>query len=187
LIILDGHGGRNGRFVAEIAKTFLEKYFSENILLLLENTHEYLNIAYSLANEEIKKSLKEKTIKENRIVKEVDGYLTSGYNSYSHSLISGGTTCTIVVIIDNIHMYVSNIGDSDAILFTTSNISSKVITDVKLPFDGGCGQLIHLGTWWLYVCVLFYCRSLGGCCRFSSDGTPCWFLFFRGPPRAILF
>jgi hypothetical protein len=48
----------------------------------------------------------------------------------------------------------------------------KIITDVKLPFDGGCGQLIHLGTWWLYVCVFFYYRSLGGCCRFSNDGTP---------------
>jgi serine/threonine protein phosphatase PrpC len=131
LIILDGHGGKNGRFVAEIAKTFLEKYFSENLLLLLENTPECLNIVYTLINEEIRKSLKEKTLKENRIVEEVDGYLTSGYNSYSHSLISGGTTCTIAVIIDNIHMYVSNVGDSDAILFTTSNISSKVITDVK--------------------------------------------------------
>jgi serine/threonine protein phosphatase PrpC len=131
LIILDGHGSRNGRFIAEIAKTFLEKYFSENILLLLENTHECLNTAYSLTNEEIRKSLKEKTIKENRIVEEVDGYLTSGYNINSQSFISGGTTCTIAVIIDNIHMYVSNVGDSDAIIFTTSNISSKVITDVK--------------------------------------------------------
>ena len=131
LIILDGHGGMNGRFVSEIAKIFLEKYFSENILLLLENTSECLNIAYYLTNEEIKKSLKEKTIKENKNIKEVDGYLTSGYNIYSQSLIYGGTTCTIAVIIDNIHMYVSNVGDSDAILFTTSNISSKVITDVK--------------------------------------------------------
>lgn len=131
LIILDGHGGMNGRFVSEIAKIFLEKYFSENILLLLENTPECLNIAYSLTNDEIRNALKEKTLKENRIVKEVDGYLTSGYNSYSQSLIYGGTTCTIAVIIDNIHMYVSNVGDSDAILFTTSNSSSKVITDVK--------------------------------------------------------
>lgn len=131
LIILDGHGGMNGRFVSEIAKIFLEKYFSENILLLLENTPECLNIAYSLTNDEIRNSLKEKTLKENRIVKEVDGYLTSGYNSYSQSLIYGGTTCTIAVIIDNIHTYVSNVGDSDAILFTTSNSSSKVITDVK--------------------------------------------------------
>ena len=131
LIILDGHGGMNGRFVSEIAKIFLEKYFSENILLLLENTPECLNIAYSLTNDEIRNALKEKTLKENRIVKEVDGYLTSGYNSYSQSLIYGGTTCTIAVIIDNIHTYVSNVGDSDAILFTTSNSSSKVITDVK--------------------------------------------------------
>ena len=130
LIILDGHG-QNGEFVAEIAKRFLEKYFSENILLLLENTPECLNIAYSLTNDEIRNALKEKSIKENKNVQEVDGYLTSGYNSYSNSLISGGTTCTIVVIIDNIHMYVSNVGDSDAIIFTTSNSSSKVINDVK--------------------------------------------------------
>ena len=130
LIILDGHG-QNGEFVAEIAKRFLEKYFSENLLLLLENSSECLNIAYALTNDEIRNALKEKSIKENKNVQEVDGYLTSGYNSYSNSLISGGTTCTIAVIIDNIHMYVSNVGDSDAILFTTSNISSKVISDVN--------------------------------------------------------
>ena len=130
LIILDGHG-QNGEFVAEIAKRFLEKYFSENFSLLLENSSECLNIAYALTNDEIRNALKEKSIKENKNVQEVDGYLTSGYNSYSNSLISGGTTCTIAVIIDNIHMYVSNVGDSDAILFTISNSSSKVITDVK--------------------------------------------------------
>lgn len=130
LIILDGHG-QNGEFVAEIAKIFLEKYFSEKLLLLLENSSECLNIAYALTNNEIRNALQEKSIKEYKNVQEVDGYLTSGYNSYSNSLISGGTTCTIAVIIDNIHMYVSNVGDSDAILFTTSNISSKVISDVK--------------------------------------------------------
>jgi len=44
LIILDGHGGKNGGFVAEIAKIFLEKYFSENLLLLLENSLECLQL-----------------------------------------------------------------------------------------------------------------------------------------------
>jgi serine/threonine protein phosphatase PrpC len=132
LIILDGHG-QNGEFIAEFAKETFQKYFSENIQLLVENTQECLNRAYSFTNEEIRNALKENYEKENKIVQEVNGYLTTGTNY--PSLISGGTTCTIAVIIDNIHLYISNVGDSDAIIISKSNnnISSEVITGNHSP------------------------------------------------------
>ena len=52
----------------------------------------------------------------------------------------------------------------------------KINIDSKTNFDGGYGQLTHYGTWWLYGGVFFYYRSLGGCCRFSNDGSRTLFL-----------
>jgi len=131
-MILDGHG-QNGKFVAITAKETFQKYFSENIQYLVENTEECLNSAYSFTDEEIKNALEKKYQNENKNVKRVKGYLTSGTNY--PSLISGGTTCTIAVIIDNIHLYISNVGDSDAIIIskTNNNISSEVITGNYSP------------------------------------------------------
>lgn len=125
LMILDGHG-QNGKFVAITAKETFQKYFSENIQCLVENTEECLNSAYSFTNEEIRNALERKYQNEYKNVKRVNGYLTTGTNY--QSLISGGTTCTIAVIIDNIHLYISNVGDSDAIISTTNNSSSEIIT-----------------------------------------------------------
>jgi hypothetical protein len=131
LIVLDGHG-QNGEFVAITAKETFQKYFSENIQYLVENTEECLNSAYSFTDEEIKNALERKYQNENKNVKRVKGYLTTGTNY--PSLISGGTTCTIAVIIDNIHLYISNVGDSDAIIISkTNNISSEIITGNHSP------------------------------------------------------
>jgi len=132
LMILDGHG-QNGKFVAITAKETFQKYFSENIQYLVENTEECLNSAYSFTDEEIKNALERKYQNENKNVKRVNGYLTTGTNY--PSLISGGTTCTIAVIIDNIHLYISNVGDSDAIIIsiTNNNISSEIITGNHSP------------------------------------------------------
>jgi len=132
LMILDGHG-QNGKFVAITAKETFQKYFSENIQYLVENTEECLNSAYSFTDKEIKNALERKYQNENKNVKRVDGYLTTGTNY--PSLISGGTTCTIAVIIDNIHLYISNVGDSDAIIIsnTNNNISSEIITGDHSP------------------------------------------------------
>ena len=47
-------------------------------------------------------------------------------------------------------------------IFTISAWISKIIIDLKLPFEGGYGQLIQSGAWRHYGGVLFHYRSKVG-------------------------
>ena len=58
--------------------------------------------------------------------------------------VSGGTTCTVIVLLDSRRLYIANVGDSDCLLASTPADCAKP-TDTARPLEV-CGVCV--------VCVL---------------------------------
>jgi len=136
--IFDGHNKENGKIAAISAKDKLIEFINENLLLLKSNPVETIRTAYIRAHENIKQNLKDAYIKEGYTVIETpDGYLIKRKSIYiPWSCIHGGSTCTIIIIVDNI-MYISNVGDSSALLYSVDpeldENDIQYITDCAYP------------------------------------------------------
>ena len=125
--VLDGHGMDYGKLASESITAMMREYFEREIESLKSAPYDTLVQAFVLANEHLKTVIRSDLEKRDFIVKEEDGYLTKRYirssvtNPSAWSNISGGTTCTIIAIINN-KMYSANVGDSAAMLFSKQPI-----------------------------------------------------------------
>jgi serine/threonine protein phosphatase PrpC len=120
--ILDGHGQEFGKIAATAAREKLIQYFQQNYAKLREDPRETLIHAFVLAHEYVKESLREEITKKGfKVTENIEGdqtYWTYRRNNLNDQwiCIHGGTTCTIVAIVDYMK-YTVNVGDSDAVLF----------------------------------------------------------------------
>jgi len=120
--ILDGHGQEFGKIAATAAREKLIQYFQQNYAKLREDPRETLIHALVLAHEYVKESLREEITKKGfKVTENIEGdqtYWTCRRNNLHGEwiCIQGGTTCTIVAIVDYMQ-YTVNVGDSDAVLF----------------------------------------------------------------------
>ena len=132
--ILDGHGLEHGKLASGSAREFLTIYFETNYLLLKTNPYEILVKAYSEMHNHIKESFKQSLTNNNyKVMETQEGYLLKRYtDNQPWQSLRGGTTCTIIAIIDNM-MYCSNVGDSTATLCS------------KVPIFNPEKQLTYLG------------------------------------------
>lgn len=120
--ILDGHGQEFGKIAATAAREKLIQYFQQNYAQLRGDPRETLIRAFVLAHEYVKESLREEITKKGfKVTENIEGdqtYWTYRRNNLHGEwiCIHGGTTCTIVAIVDYMK-YTVNVGDSDAVLF----------------------------------------------------------------------
>jgi serine/threonine protein phosphatase PrpC len=122
--VLDGHGKDVGELAALSAREKLLQYFDENDEKLKTQPYETLVDAFVQTHQYIKESFKRK-MEEKGFEVEFDGFLKKRRHiNLPWSCIHGGTTCTIIAIIDS-KMYIANVGDSNATLCTTVPILDK--------------------------------------------------------------
>jgi serine/threonine protein phosphatase PrpC len=125
LITADGHGRALnidfGRFFSQYTVDYAKSYFSEHISELHLNPLKVIEDFFDRLNESIEKYVYENLDK--RIFELSDNIVV---NKYTKNPISGGTTCTIILFIDN-SIYSANVGDSSAFLVSTK----PVLADVK--------------------------------------------------------
>jgi serine/threonine protein phosphatase PrpC len=139
LCILDGHGIDYGKFVSVRASEFLKAYFINEMESLKTAPYDTIVRAHVLANQHLKEAIKEDLTKKEFLVKEEEdgGYLTKRYSrsnaiSAAWTNVNGGTTCTIIAILNN-KIYSSNLGDSAATIISRKPLFKK---EVNLQYLG---------------------------------------------------
>lgn len=107
MCIMDGHG-RYGTTVVITVKKYLEDFCKNNCQKFNENNAvEWINNAYTLTNKEVK-----------------------NLQCLKDQKHGGGTTCTFCILYENI-LYVANMGDSTAILFSKNDISKLNVDELQ--------------------------------------------------------
>jgi len=134
IVLLDGHHKETGKLAANSAKTKLSEFITENLLSLQINPVETLKLAYIQAHESIKQNFKDWYIKEGyQVIESSDGFLLKRKNIYTPwSCVHGGSTCSIIAFVNNM-MYISNVGDSSALLCSMNHQLNK--NDVEYIVD----------------------------------------------------
>jgi hypothetical protein len=131
--ILDGHGREVGRLAALAAKSALVMFLEEQYERLLRDPAEFLVQAHELAHANIKSIFAAEFEKLGYQVKlNNEGYLLKRRSAFENwSCVHGGAACTIVALVQN-SLYVSNVGDSTAIMCTPQPVlNAKTLKFVK--------------------------------------------------------
>jgi serine/threonine protein phosphatase PrpC len=136
--VCDGHGKEVGRYASTVACEVIHRLCKETHNELLANPTSWLINAHTAAHTSVKAEFKRALRATGQVVEETtEGYLVKKKDPNANwSCVHGGTSCSIVVIIGSI-MYISNVGDSSAILCAKHPIFApsqlEHIMDAALP------------------------------------------------------
>jgi serine/threonine protein phosphatase PrpC len=124
MAVFDGHG-ENGKLVANTAKNYSIYYFNRYRNELNQSTNEQWKSMFPILFDEIQKEILQKylenpknKIDENGVVRNIMG-----------DPITGGSTGTIVAILDNKTVISANIGDSSAFIVRPDESIIQITTD----------------------------------------------------------
>ena len=123
--IYDGHGTKWGHIISQIVKEFFEYEIPNNWENINSEPIIYINKLFSMVNPLIIDKLKEILEKnsnefmlENNIIDNINypyiKYRTKYYNNWTKLI--GGTTCSIVLILENNKLYHAHLGDSECLI-----------------------------------------------------------------------
>ena len=127
LCVLDGHGRDVGKVAASAAKMSLNKYFEEHHSELKSSPYDCLVRAHEVAHLAIREQFKvELDLQGFDTMEAPEGYLLRSKRGRGQwCCIHGGTTCSIVAMVDG-YLYIANVGDSSGLLCATLPILSKI-------------------------------------------------------------
>lgn len=120
--VLDGHGRELGRLASTVASAFFVEALNEhdqaNGLAELRATPEkFISKLFVDAHEAVRQKFKEYYEKAGWEVKNENDILLKRRRKYAQwTCIHGGTTCTILFVLDGHKVYVANVGDSSAVV-----------------------------------------------------------------------
>lgn len=121
--VFDGHGREVGKIAANAARASLLKFCEENIEELIADPVKSLIKAHEVSHSFIKQSFRLELEGQGFEIQEDEkgGYLMKRKlaSNQSWGCVHGGSSSTIVAIIGT-NMYIANVGDSSAILSSTS-------------------------------------------------------------------
>lgn len=120
--VFDGHGKEAGRDAALAAKDFFKAHFQSmtrsDYEALEQNPQRVFSSMFSSCHDAIKSVLKAVYERRGFTVQEKDGYVVKSQAiDQEHSCVRGGTTASIVVILDGGRkIWTANVGDSSVVL-----------------------------------------------------------------------
>ena len=136
--VADGHGRQLGKLAANTCRTSVEEFTDANMELLVANPTEFLEKCYDFVQDRIRDAFVQTFLTNEFDVKvEEGGYIIKRrYNWMPFLNTSGGSMLTIAII-KNGMLYMSNVGDCDAGIFTqtpvtmagqTEQVNAKILT-----------------------------------------------------------
>ena len=124
--VYDGHGVEYGHIIAQIAKDFFDDAIPKYWESLNLTPNKVIEQLFTLANEKIKEELIS-LLKSKHYEVQVESILVNDktysyikyrkYNDGSWILCRGGTTCSLVIMLENNTVYHAHVGDSECIVF----------------------------------------------------------------------
>ena len=143
MIMLDGHGNDLGRVASECAQATFVRFFTNNLSYLVDNTADCLQKAFQQANDDIKACFQLHLLADGaEVMESANGFLLKKRNTSNNgmsvgtwSVVQGGTTCTIAVLIKD-KIFVANVGDSSAFLispFAALSLSADIEVEDERP------------------------------------------------------
>ena len=114
--VLDGHGSDNGTLVAEVASDTIKAYISENFARLRTEPEVVFNTAFEKAHEASRRAVLE--VDSNYKLLEgvpIDEYVDEA-GLTAMDAVDGGTTATIIALLDGATLVMAQVGDSSALL-----------------------------------------------------------------------
>eukprot|EP00743_Colponemidia_sp_Colp-15_P008549 GILK01009304.1.p1 GENE.GILK01009304.1~~GILK01009304.1.p1 ORF type:complete len:714 (+),score=84.84 GILK01009304.1:67-2208(+) len=119
--VFDGHG-QEGRMVSQVAKATMESFFAsdKNMRALKLDPNRVMKEVFALAQQSIKDALIKSLTARGYELREKEGYLvivrkgSHGANAKEceEVLVTGGTTASVMAVIDGEQLVVANVGDS---------------------------------------------------------------------------
>ncbi len=130
LCMFDGHGPELGELAAATAKNSFRLLIKTKGMIdrIRENPTEALTYMFKAAHEDIRKAFRDKYLKQRwEVMDTPEGYLIKRQNKkFAWTCTHGGTTATVIVILDGRRMIVANVGDSSAI-WGMKNEDGKIV------------------------------------------------------------
>lgn len=129
--VFDGHGREVGKIAANAARVALLKFCEERINDLVADPVSWLVAAHDHAHYFIKDSFREELELQGFEIMEDErgGFLLKRkVASQSWACVHGGSSCSIIVI-KGTEMFIGNVGDSSAILCSTSPLLSSALVE----------------------------------------------------------
>ena len=135
MVVCDGHDSRNGKVASGVVKKSFYQDLVENADIIdsirddLLNAPLYLDEVFKNANDRLKQTFIKLYQDKGNVVTEEKGYLVYHDESMKR-MIRGGTTASIVIILDNKFLITANVGDSSILLYgeNVATITETVIT-----------------------------------------------------------
>jgi serine/threonine protein phosphatase PrpC len=135
MAVCDGHDSCNGKIASGVVKKSFYRDLVGNADIInsirddLVNAHVYLDDVFKNANERLKHAFIKLYQDKGYVVTEEKGYPVY-HNGSMKRMIRGGTTASIVIILDNKFLITANVGDSSILLYgeNVATITETVIT-----------------------------------------------------------
>lgn len=145
ICVVDGHGRDTGKLAANACTKSLDEFTDANIELLCANPVEFLEKCYEFAQDRVLNAFKQEYLEREHEVKIEDaGYVVKRrYSSQSFSNVNGGAMMTVIVV-KNGKMYVSNVGDCHAALFTETPVMTTQMMKFEKDAAGFHGENINM-------------------------------------------
>jgi serine/threonine protein phosphatase PrpC len=144
ICVLDGHGREVGKIAANAARAAIVDFLTESSDRILKDPSAILIEAHDIAHRTIKKSFVSalETLG-NQVCESEEGYLMKRKTSAEGwTCVHGGTSCTIVLIAQ-MNIYVANVGDSTAAIFSVQPILKR--SDLKFVVDAADLTRLNIG------------------------------------------
>ncbi|KAG5188671.1 phosphatase 2C-like domain-containing protein [Tribonema minus] len=115
--VLDGHGRDVGRLAAVHVKGFMQDWLTRYWSAVIANPAEAFRIMFAEAHASMLTAFQQHLIAEGWTVKEAGGYLVKRRSmSCPWSCVHGGTSGSVVALVEGRRILVANVGDSAALL-----------------------------------------------------------------------
>ena len=142
--VLDGHGRELGAMAANVAKRSMLRTLLSNFSRLRTDPEEVMRSAFAQAHADIRTEFQRFYQRAGWHVEEEHGYLIRRRpDATSSSCIPGGTTATVMAVLDGRHVVVAHVGDSTALIcgagaaVQTHDMSSWAPLKSSTTIEGG--------------------------------------------------